>query len=214
MASRNAMRSCLAPLVTLGEELGTAFLIICHTNKRTGAADRSRLADSADIWDIARSVIFAGYTGDKAVRYLSQEKNNYTDLQETVLYGIDVGGKIVKKGHTWKRDRDFMQESATTRVAPQRRDCKDMILSILQREESNAIASKDLKWELELLGFSKTTVERSCNELRAEKKIEFRSTGAAKKGNRQWYTVLAGAGAIPEAEDRCQQMSCDGLPFA
>jgi len=214
MASRNAMRSCLAPLVTLGEELETAFLIICHTNKRTGAADRSRLADSADIWDIARSVIFAGYTGDKAVRYLSQEKNNYTDLQETVLYGIDAGGKIVKKGHTWKRDRDFMQESATTRVAPQRRDCKDMILSILQREESNAIASKDLKWELELLGFSKTTVDRSCNELRAEKKIEFRTVGAAKKGNRQWYTALAGAGAIPEAEGRCQQMSCDDVPFA
>ena len=45
MASRNTMRSCLAPLVTLGEELGTAFLIVCHTNKRTGAADRSRLAN-------------------------------------------------------------------------------------------------------------------------------------------------------------------------
>ena len=54
MGSRNAMHSCLAPLITLGEELGTAFLIVCHTNKRTGAYDRSRLADSADIWDIAR----------------------------------------------------------------------------------------------------------------------------------------------------------------
>lgn len=213
MGSRNAMRSCLAPLIALGEELGTAFLIVCHTNKRTGAADRSRLADSADIWDIARSVIFAGYTGDKEVRYLSQEKNSYTNLQETVLFAIDFGGRIVKKGHTWKRDKDFVQESATARVAPQRRDCKDMILSILQQEKTNAVLSADLKRELELFGFSETTIDRARNELHREGKIVFCATGASKKGDRQWYTALPGAKPIPEA-DRCKQTSLEDVPFA
>ena len=81
-------------------------------------------------------------------------------------------------------------------------------------DDTEGLLSKDLKWELELLCFSKATVERSCNELCAEKKIEFRTVGAAKKGNRQWYTALVGASAIPEPEDRCQQMSCDDVPFA
>ena len=214
MASRNEMRSCMEQLVQLGARYGTTFLLICHSNKRMHASGRDRLADSADLWDAARTVIMAGYTGDNGIRYLSVEKSNYSSVPETVLFGIDSNGQAVKKGTTWKHDKDFRHEGERYHVAPQRRDCKDMILSILQREESNAIASKDLKWELELLGFSKTTVERSCNELRAEKKIEFRTVGAAKKGNRQWYTALVGASAIPEPEDRCQQMSCDDVPFA
>lgn len=86
MASRNAMRDCLAPLVALGEETGSSFLIVCHTNKRRGAAGRDRIADSADLWDIARSVFMVGFTEDQGVRYLSNEKNNYAELQETVLF--------------------------------------------------------------------------------------------------------------------------------
>lgn len=31
-------------------------MVICHTNKRKGAFGRDRIADSADLWDIARSV--------------------------------------------------------------------------------------------------------------------------------------------------------------
>ena len=64
MGSRNAMRDCMAPLISLGEECGTTFLIICHTNKRKGAYGRDRIADSADLWDVCRSVMMAGYTED------------------------------------------------------------------------------------------------------------------------------------------------------
>lgn len=57
MGQRNAMRSCLNPLIGLGEECGTTFLIVVHTNKRQGVYGRNRIADSADVWDIARSVL-------------------------------------------------------------------------------------------------------------------------------------------------------------
>ena len=76
MAARNEIRECLAPLMALGEQVGTAFLLVCHTNKRAGAWGRTRLADSADLWDAARSVLMMGDAGDGR-RYLSQEKNNY-----------------------------------------------------------------------------------------------------------------------------------------
>ena len=36
------------------------FLIIEHANKQSGVWGRKRIADSADIWDISRSVIMAG----------------------------------------------------------------------------------------------------------------------------------------------------------
>lgn len=49
MAARNEIRECLAPLMALGEQVGTAFLLVCHTNKRAGAWGRTRLADSADL---------------------------------------------------------------------------------------------------------------------------------------------------------------------
>ena len=84
MAARNEIRECLAPLMALGEQVGTAFLLVCHTNKRAGAWGRTRLADSADLWDAARSVLMMGAAGDGRV-YLSQEKNNYATLQPTIL---------------------------------------------------------------------------------------------------------------------------------
>ena len=92
MGSRNAMRDCMAPLISLGEECGTTFLVICHTNKRKGASGRERIADSADLWDISRVVMMAGYTEDQGIRYLSNEKNNYAQLQETILFSIDDSG--------------------------------------------------------------------------------------------------------------------------
>ncbi len=128
MGSRNAMRDCMAPLISMGEETGTTFLVVCHTNKRPKASGRDRIADSADLWDVSRSVLMAGYTEDEGVRYLSNEKNNYAQLQETVLFTIDQDGQAQAEGRTWKRDREFAQEAAVSVSAPKRDDCKEWIL--------------------------------------------------------------------------------------
>ena len=111
MGSRNAMRDCMATLAALGEETGCAFLVVCHSNKRRGASGRERISDSSDLWDIARSVIMAGFTSEDGVRYLSNEKNNYDRLQETVLFRITDRGLPEHAGFSPKRDRDFVQES-------------------------------------------------------------------------------------------------------
>ena len=132
MGSRNEMRDCMAPLLSIGEEIGTASLVVCHTNKRKGAAGRDRIADSADLWDIARSVLMAGYTEDQDVRYLSNEKNNYARLQQTLLFRVDGEGQVQREGTSWKRDRDYVTGAEIARSAPKREACKAFLLQTLE----------------------------------------------------------------------------------
>ena len=108
MGQRNAMRNCLNPLIGLGEEYGTTFLIIVHTNKRQGVYGRNRIADSADVWDIARSVLITGTAKDN-MRYLSHEKSNYGEPGRTVLYTIEDGVAVFKECCD-KHDADFVKE--------------------------------------------------------------------------------------------------------
>ena len=113
MGSRNAMRDCMAPLISLGEEYGTTFIVVCHTNKRKGAWGRDRIADSADLWDVARSVMMSGFTEEREVRYISNEKNNYAQPQETILFSVNDDGQIQQEGTSWKRDKEYMADFAT-----------------------------------------------------------------------------------------------------
>lgn len=187
MGSRNAMRNCLAPLITLGEEVGTTFLLICHTNKRKGAFGRDRIADSADLWDISRSVLMCGYTEDKGVRYLSQEKSNYAELQETVLFTIGGQGQVVKTGTTWKRDRDFVQEEARATSAPQREGCKEFLLQTVE-EEGGGLPISDLEEAATQAGYSFTAIKRAKSDLKKEGRVSYFHTGG--NGNRVWHIKL------------------------
>ncbi len=163
MGSRNAMRDCMAPLITLGEEVGTAFLVICHTNKRKGASGRDRIADSADLWDISRSVWMAGYTEDQGIRYLSNEKNNYFSLQETRLFRIDDSGRIQITGTSYKRDREFMADYAVNTSKPKREECKDWIVNKL--EACGQMNICDLDQAAAEAGYSTSTLRRAKKEL-------------------------------------------------
>lgn len=189
MGSRNAMRDCLAPLINLGEEVGTTFLLICHTNKRKGAYGRDRIADSADLWDISRSVIMAGYTEDQGVRYLSNEKNNYAELQETVLFSIDSRGQIVKEGTSWKRDKDFVQDAARAASAPQREGCKEFLVQTIE-EAGGGMPTADLDAKAKQAGYSFTAIKRAKSDLKKECRVSYFSTGSAKDGSRVWHIKL------------------------
>lgn len=185
MGSRNAMRDCMAPLITLGEEVGTTFLVVCHTNKRKGASGRDRVADSADLWDISRSVLMAGYTEEQGVRYLSNEKNNYDQLQETVLFSIDADGQIVHEGTSWKRDREYMQEAAVNFSAPKREDCKEWLLHTLD-ENGGSLATNELQDKSKVAGYSFSTLRRAKDELKRDGQIKYISTGSSRGGDKVW----------------------------
>lgn len=186
MGSRNEMRDCMAPLVAVGEEIETTSLIVCHTNKRKGVSGRDRIADSADLWDIARSVLMAGFTEDQGVRYLSNEKNNYAQLQETILFTIDGNGQIQKVGTSWKRDREYVQDADTAKSAPKREDCKAFILKTLN-EAGGAMPTDDLDTKAKQAGYSFSSVKRAKQDLKKENSVRYFQTGSAKAGDKTWH---------------------------
>lgn len=174
MGDRNAMRSCMAPLIGYGEKYGTTFLIVEHANKQSGVWGRKRIADSADIWDISRSVIMAGETNEPGIRYLSHEKSNYGRTGSTILYCIE--DEVVKfKAYTDKKDKDFVTEADyTTRQKPQREEAKEFILDFLKDGEKEVA---ELDGMAEAMGISKNAIKNAKTDLKTEKKVRTWSIG-------------------------------------
>ena len=177
MSKRNAMRNCLRPLIGYGEKYGCTFLIIVHTNKQSGLWGRKRIADSADIWDIARSVLMAGETKSRGIGYISHEKCNYGITGKTVLFS-NSGGKVKFEGYTDQKDKDFILEGGyNARYAPQRKEAEELILDFLKNGGDKV---SDLNEMAKAEGISERTLSRAKEELKKEKKISIHSVGYGK----------------------------------
>jgi hypothetical protein len=195
MSARNQMRNCLNPLRQLGQEVGTTFIIICHTNKRTGVSGRGRVSDSSDSWDFVRSVIMMGSTGDKDVKYISLEKHNYCEKQDTLLFSILPNGTLESRGTTWKHDREFSQEIAVLRSsAPKGEGCKDLILNILD-DAGGKIESNKLKEKVLNCGIPRITFDRSRKALSEDGIIQTKKVGKC------WYALRTPDGELTELPD-------------
>jgi hypothetical protein len=186
MGSRNAMRDCLGPLAELGEATGSTFLLVAHTNKRELSSGRKRISDSADLWDIARSVIMAGDTGEPGIHYLSNEKNNYAPLQETRLFSIDEEGLITDRGSSSKRDRDF-QHDVQYASTPRREDCEQWIVERL-KDADGEMQSALLESEAAREGFSLSTFNRARQRLKNANRVD--TLQCYIDGRKEWHTTL------------------------
>ena len=174
MGDRNAMRSCMAPLIGHGEKYGTTFLIIEHANKQSGVWGRKRIADSADIWDISRSVIMAGETNEPGIRYLAHEKSNYGRTGSTILYAIE--DEVIQfKGYTQKKDKDFVAEADyTTRLAPQRDEAKEFILDFLKDGEKEVAELDEMAAAMSI---SKNAMKNAKADLKKDGRTKTWSVG-------------------------------------
>ena len=186
MGQRNQMRDCLAPFIGLGEKYGTTFLILCHSNKRKAAYGRDRIADSADLWDISRSVLMIGYTDKPGQRCLSHEKSNYGELSQTILFSIK-DGKIIDEGRSWKRDREWQEEGTSPNSAPKRQDCKDWILCRLE-SENGVMKIRDLEADAKNEGFTAKVIRQAKDALKEEDRIYYRSVGFGNE--KAWMVYL------------------------
>lgn len=193
MGDRNAMRNCLAPLIGYGEKYGITFLIVEHANKQSGVWGRKRIADSADIWDISRSVIMAGETNEKGIRYLSHEKSNYGPTGESILYSIE--DEVINfKSYTWKKDKDFVTEvDYTTRQAPQKEEAKQFILDFLKDGEKEV---SELDEMAAAMSISKATMTRAKADMKKEGKLKYRSCGYGQ--NKKFYVSLIASEKMSE----------------
>lgn len=187
MGARNAMRACLNPLIGLGEKYDVTFIIAMHVNKQSGAWGRKRLADSSDMWDIARSVLMVGRTLD-GDRYISHEKNNYGQQAQTILFTIEED-RVKYVGISSKKDQDFIQEYyQETRSAPAKEYAENMILSYLMEHEGEDIEIGTLDDYMEAAGISKTTLKRTKTNLKKEGKIRYTPVGGGEF--RKWYISI------------------------
>lgn len=174
MGQRNAMRACLSPLIGIGEQYGVTSLIVVHTNKKQGVFGRNRIADSADVWDIARSVMIVGSVPGSNERYLSQEKSNYGPLSQTVLFDIGENGAEFT-GFSDKHDADYVgMRDYERRQAPQRADAEQFIIEYLNNGKK---PTAELDESAEAAGISKNTLSRAKTGLRKKKILGSKAEG-------------------------------------
>jgi RecA-family ATPase len=188
LSERNGVRRCVQTLIGYGSEYGTTTILVVHTNKRSLAHGRDRMADSADLWDVSRSVLMIGKTTEDNVRYMSHEKCNYGMLQQTVLFSIHKDS-IDFVGRSDKRDEDFvyMQGKKREKPTPARDDAKEYIL---QSIGENRVQIGELKKRAKTNGISEHTFERAVKDLEEEnivKRVQV-SRGGQSKGF-DWYLM-------------------------
>ena len=114
---------------------------------------------------------------DDNTRYLSQEKNNLSKTQPTVLFEI-FNGQVIFKGITDKKDKDFVSNNFGKSKTSQREEMSKLLLQLLKDSENNSIENKELKQIfIENSGCSKSTFERVKKELIENNEIEVKITG-------------------------------------
>lgn len=187
MSERNAMRQSLRPLLKYGEQYGLTTLIVAHSNKGKNVWGRKRLADSSDLWDIARSVFLLGRTPDKH-RYMSHEKSNYGPLQKTIIFDITPDERVSFVDYSELTDRDYVLAATwDTQGKSTRTDAKDIILDAL-RQATDPIPVAEIDELAEAIGLSGTTLKRAKTELKKDGVIKFTSTGNGK--DKRFYISL------------------------
>ena len=181
MSRRNHMRQALNPLNILSSKYNCSVLISMHTNKRENASGRNKLADSSDVWDLARSVLMSGFTANKEERYISLEKSSYATLNTpSILYNITEEGKFTFIGYSDNKMEDFVRERADLHRKESgfsgdgktlKEECCDAILELLKdnngRMDSSEM-SKVLKEE-----FKDATIKKAKIELRKNGFIDY-----------------------------------------
>lgn len=197
MSSRNQMRGAVVPYQGICGELQAAGLTVMHTNKKGDVAGRQRLADSSDLWDMARSVLMMGKSKADGMIYISHEKSSYARAAQTALFtieGMTVEGVntavAVFQAYTDRKDADFVAERRL-RAAVTKEDAKDAMLNALMECKLGSIESGQLKRQIsEELGCSPKTVERAYTELAKENRIQKQQIWQ-KDGSRKWFASIS-----------------------
>ena len=196
MVSRNQMRAALLPLKALCARLGCAALIAMHTNKRSNVSGRARLADSSDIWDIARSVLMMGRDKNSGQLYLSHEKSSYAAPARTALLHIEqtqvegvTTAVAVFDSRTDKKDADFVEERRV-RVAQTKADAAQTILDVLAEAKLGSMPNTQLRAEVvKETGCSDRTYIRAYGELVKSGEVVKKNL-RQQDGQNQWYSFL------------------------
>ena len=168
MADRNAMRQTMRELIRYGQKYHVTTLVVVHSNKVNGAFGRSRIADSADLWDIARSVLMVGETGD-GTSYLSHEKCNYAPTRRTVIFE-NTAGVPTFKTYSDKKDRDFVRDILKEKNAQKTTDLISDCIEFIYAElaDKKSVKVRELDDMLKAIGFSGYQIREAKKRIKQE----------------------------------------------
>ena len=177
-----------------------------HTNKRANVSGRARLADSSDIWDIARSVLMMGRNKNSEKLYLSHEKSSYSAPARTALLHIEQAqvegvktAVAVFDSRTDKKDADFVEERRV-RTAQTKEDTAQTILDILSESKTASMGSEELCAEvLKQMNCSKRTFDNARAELKTSRQKSSTVKLREKRRTNKNYIMLS----------YCGETSCD-----
>ena len=179
MSDRNSMRQTMRSLIEWGKEYETTFLIVMHTNKQLNVWGRTRMADSADLWDIARCVWMVGDVNTDGLKYLSHEKSNYGETSRTMLFQ-NVQGHPSFYGWSDLKDRDYVlassRERKSSRGASEVDAAENCIMSILD-ENPDGLLTGDLRKICDEAGIKKWAVDEAKTNLKKRKEIDYFKDG-------------------------------------
>lgn len=179
MSKRNDMRQIMTNLSKLGKKYGTTFILVMHTNKRDKIGSfRDKLSDSADLWDISRSVLALGRNQNNE-NFITHEKSNYGIRQNAILYHIE-NGKIIRDSIETERKTyvEFMGGKSKADKTDMRLQCKNVYLDLLSSEKQSI--KKDLEDRLSAMGYSRNMIRQVYNDLIHEERIEATKTSGGK----------------------------------
>ena len=198
IAERNHVRRCLEKLIAYGEKYGATTLLIAHTNKRSGAYGRERIADSSDLWDASRSVLMMGRTKNDNEKYLSCEKHNYTMDPGSILFTI-TGAGVDYVGRSDKHDIDYIsvRNESAGRPSKEKEEAKSYIMQSIAECK---IPIGDLKKSAKENGISEKTFRNAKEELIKEGKCKIEKEASGKNAGVKWYISMALADINPEED--------------
>lgn len=179
MSKRNDMRKIMTSLSKLGKKYGTTFILVMHTNKRDKIGSfRDKLSDSADLWDIARSVIALGRNQNNE-NFITHEKSNYGIRQNAILYHLE-NGRIIRDSIETERMTyvELMGGKSKADKTDMRLQCKNVYLDLLSSEKQPI--KKDLEDRLSAMGYSNNMIRQVYNDLIQEERIEATKTSGGK----------------------------------
>ena len=169
MSKRNDVRRTLQTLASLGKQYGTSFLLVVHTNKRDKVSSfRDKLSDSADLWDIARSVLAVGRTQD-GDGFISQEKSSYSALNETILFTFD-GLTIKPIGTDTRHYVELTTGRKQANKQQEREDVKADILAFLSMNDN--IEKRYLVEHMRTNGHATNMINNAIKDLKDTNQIE------------------------------------------
>lgn len=179
MSKRNDMRQTMTSLSKLGKKYGTTFILVMHTNKRDKIGSfRDKLSDSADLWDISRSVLALGRNQNNE-NFITHEKSSYSIRQNAILYHIE-NGRIIRDSIETERMTyvELMGGKSKADKTDTRLQCKNVYLDLLSSEKQSV--KKDLEDRLHSMGYSKNMIRQVYNDLIHEERIEATKTSGGK----------------------------------